>query len=77
MGSYAVVIIREGPRYSGHMDLPEDNDVVQTFPANGPNQSFMGANGASSGRCFAPAFGFVSSQGAHGTPVDDHFPAAS
>jgi hypothetical protein len=40
MRSYVVVVICVGAQYSAKMGLAEDNDVVQAFPANRPNQSF-------------------------------------
>ena len=38
--SNAIIVACIGAHHSPQMPLANDNDVVQAFPANGPNQSF-------------------------------------
>jgi hypothetical protein len=40
MRSDRIVVIGVGPQDAAQMLLAEDNDVVETFPANRPNQPF-------------------------------------
>jgi hypothetical protein len=40
MGASSVIVARVRAQYPAQMRFAEDDDVVQAFPANGPNQSF-------------------------------------
>ena len=40
VGASSVIVVRIGEEHPAQMRLATDDDVVQAFPANGPNQSF-------------------------------------
>ena len=40
VSSGSVVVVSIGTQESAQMRLAKDNDVIQTFSANGPDQSF-------------------------------------